>query len=204
MNPKLITAFLLMATVSHGQPRGPVQDLGPITAVTPDLAPLFGFEGKHTSLVPEGWQAPGGGVKLDRFGAHDGKWGVRLDAVTGRGGRSATTSLTQTLKGDFQGKYLEFRAYLRTENVTNATLRLDLFNSEQREVARYVMLGGSLQGTVPWREGIVRIPLTSGVAFARLWVFSQAGTTWVDDIRLLVDGKPAWETAKPAAAPRAP
>lgn len=197
MTFRLMVALFLMTALSRAQP------FNPPALVGPGLAEVFNFEGKHVSLVPEGWQAQAGGVSLDRFGAHEGKWGVRLDSDTKRPG--LITHLNKTLLVDFTGQQIEFRAFLKTEAVTeSATLSMALLDADQKELSRYVMLGGDRKGTTPWQEGIVRMPLLPGAAAVRLWIFAKGGTTWVDDIRLLVDGKPVWEAPKIAAVTHAP
>jgi len=93
---------------------------------------------------------------------------------------------------------LEFRGYLRTENVgqfaglwmredgDSGTLQFDNMQSRQ------------LKGSTPWTEYSIKLPLDPNAKQLFFGVLmAGTGRTWVDDLQVLADGKPIWEA--PAA-----
>ena len=44
-----------------------------------------------------------------------------------------------------------------------------------------------------WKEYSIRIPLAPNGTYVYFGVASEGGTTWADDLELLIDGQPVWE-----------
>src|SRR5262245_24398204 len=81
------------------------------------LATELNFEAEQSGKSPKGWMTfPQGSVALDSEIVHSGKWAVRFerDAKTEEG----FSNLMRILPMEFEGKTIELRGYLRTEDVS--------------------------------------------------------------------------------------
>jgi hypothetical protein len=124
---------------------------------------------------------------------HGGKWAVRIE-------RSPDTpqqfsGITKGLPVDFAGKTIELRGFVRTENVSESASLWLREDGESGPVAfDSVMMKRKIQGTTDWTEYSASVPVQAE-ARQLFFGFFVAGTGkgWVDDIQLLVDGKPIWE-----------
>jgi C-terminal processing protease CtpA/Prc len=164
------------------------------------VADVLGFEEQTGGPLPVGWSGtPSGTVSADKEIVHSGKWSARMERNVDSA--NTFTTLTKSLSVDFLGKEVQLRGFLRTSDVKGyATLWLR--EDGEGSVLRFVnMQKTNLQGTTPWTEYSVILNL---VPDARRIVFGAliqgTGTAWVDDLHLLVDGKPIAEAA--AAPPR--
>ena len=103
---------------------------------------------------------------------------------------------------DFQGRRVQLRGYLRTENVTGSVSlwmrqdgvlpNLHLVNMEPEPVT----------GTRDWKQYSIEFPVDANALNLALGVYvNGTGRAWVDDLELLVDGKPYWNAAKIARQP---
>ncbi len=161
----------------------------------PDFTKLLTFETDHPSGVPSGWRGgPPGTLFADDKIAHGGRWSARLEVPTGKEGGSA---LTQAIPVEFTGTRVELRGFLRTESVSGFAglwLRED---SDTGTVAFANMQSRQIKGTTEWTQYSITLPLR---AEARTLFFgtllSGSGKAWVDDLELLVDGKPIWDAPR--------
>lgn len=165
---------------------------GLVASAAPDeFDRILAFEGAHKGDKPAGWHAyPADTVRVDDRQVHGGKWSVRIERDRTSGGRF--TALGRSLAIDFGGKQVELRGFLRTEAVRKYAglwLRQD---AGRRVVALDNMQRQGLHGTNDWAEYRITMDLHPE---ARQMVFgallSGEGKVWVDDLQLLVDGKPA-------------
>ena len=166
------------------------------SVVRADLGRLLNFEGQQTAGAPHGW---GGGPPETIFAddkiVHSGKWAARLE----RNAASPNTfsTLTIGIPIDFAGTRVELRGFLKTEDVSEFTglwLREDGLGGS---VAFDNMQNLAVKGTHAWKEYSITLPLKPE---AKLLVFgvlsSGTGKAWVDDLQLLVDGKPIQDVPK--------
>ena len=157
---------------------------------------VLAFEASQQGNSPFGWGGgPSGTIFLDSEIVHGGDWSVRIERkAESQGG---FTALTKSIPVDFQGRALELRGYMRTESVTEWAglwLRED---GEAGQVAFDNMQDRALRGTTQWTEYRITLPLAesaSSVVFGAL--LAGEGKVWVDDLQLLVDGKPVSEAPK--------
>jgi hypothetical protein len=163
---------------------------------TPELARILSFETQHTGTFPGGW---GGGppetIAVDDKVVHSGNWSVRLERHPDSS--SSFSTITKGLPADFSGTRLVLRGYLKTDSVTGFAglwLRED---GEAGSVAFDNMQQRGLKGTTDWTEYTINLPLRTEARQVFFGVLvSGTGTTWADDLQLLVDDKPIWEAPK--------
>ncbi len=165
-----------------------------------DLGAILSFETTHTGTAPRGWGGgPAGTIFVDGEVVHGGRWSARLE-------RNATSpngfsTITKAIPMDFAGASIEWRGFLRTEDVSEfaglwmredgdaGVLAFD--NMEQRQV----------KGTRGWTEYSITLPVHRDAKQLFFGVLvAGTGKVWADDLRLLVDGKPVW--AAPKSPPR--
>ncbi len=160
------------------------------------LVQALSFEGKHVEGRPFGWSGgPPETISVDEETVHGGKWSARIDRDGESPGRFS--ALTLSLPVEFKGGNVELHGFLRTQDVEGAAglwLRED---GATGPVQFDNMAGRSLSGTADWAEHSIVLPLDPGarkIFFGAL--LGGTGTLWVDDLRLLVDGKPVWEAPR--------
>ena len=106
-NARLIAAFLLIATT-------PAFSQSSLTRSNVQQA--LGFEDQTASTLT-GWHSyPPGSAAADNSIVHSGRWSVRLQRDAGTAGKFSV--LTRSLPVDFTGTAIEFRAYLRLQDVS--------------------------------------------------------------------------------------
>ena len=175
-----------------------------IAAKNPLPPAVFTFDDDHPSEEPKGWStAPGNTVLVDDSVAHSGKNSVRI----ARDGGSADdfSVMTKVVFPSFTGHSLELRGFLRTENAQSGRTEDEqnggaLWLREDRDgksIEFASMEGRRVHGTTGWTEYSIHLPLrpdAQDIAFGAL--LSGTGKLWVDDLQLLVDGKPVSEVPK--------
>jgi C-terminal processing protease CtpA/Prc len=161
-----------------------------------EVDPLLSFEGSRNGSIPSGWVGgPPGTLFVDDKVAHGGSWSGRIERSAESPGPFST--FTTWIPLDFGGSTLELRGYLRTEDVKDWAglwLRED---GESGSVAFINMQDREIRGTTPWTEYSIRLPIDRAgrkVAFGAL--LAGEGKAWVDDLQLLVDGKPVKSAPK--------
>ncbi len=163
------------------------------------LVKMLSFE-SGTLLGPEAWDGgPQETLSLDDKVVHGGRWSARLE-------RNATSpesfsSLAKVFHLDFEGRAIELRGYIRTEDVKEFVglwLRED--GEDGNSLAFENMQAKAIKGTRDWAEYSITLPLHSEarqIVVGALLV--GTGKLWVDDLQVLVDGKPIWEAPKVVA-----
>ena len=162
-----------------------------------NLATLLSFErGPRPGADPAGWGGgPVGTIFADNRTVHSGQWSARIERTPQS--PSGFSSLTAIIPMDFSGKTIELHGFLRLEGVgqfvglwmreDGDTPALAFDNMQTREV----------KGTADWREYSIVLPLVPAAKQLYFgFLLSGTGKAWVDDMRLLVDGKPVWEAPK--------
>ena len=154
-----------------------------------DLARLFTFEMQQRPGAPIGWGGSAGTIFADDKIVHSGKWAARLERNAASANEFST--ITTAIPINFTGTNIEFRGFLKSEDVS------DFFGLWMREdgdggpVAFDNMQSRQLKGTHDWTEYSVSLPLNKDAKRLFFGVL-QGGTgkTWADDLQMLVDGKP--------------
>jgi hypothetical protein len=153
------------------------------------------FEAEPAGGAPGGWTvSPAGTVLVDGKVVHGGRWSARIERGSDSTGEFST--ITQSIPLDFAGAKIQLRGFLRTEDVTGvAGLAMSLAFEPGRlaleETTRWV------QGTNGWAEFAISRRLSRDAPWLVFGAFvAGTGRAWVDDLELLVDGKPVWEAPK--------
>lgn len=146
--------------------------------------------------MPGGWGGgPPGTIFLDDKVVHSGRWAVRMARNTES--PDTFSAVTKSIEMDFSGATVELRGFLRTEDVSDFVGLWMREDGESPGLAFDNMQSRRLNGTTGWTEYSISLPVRSE---ARTLFFgallSGTGKAWVDDLELLVDGKPVWEAPK--------
>ena len=154
------------------------------------------FETTHSGTFPTGWSGgPPGTVSVDGATVHGGRWSARLERTAASPQRFST--ITKAIPLDVAGSVIEWRGYLRSEDVSDYMglwLRQD---GDAPNLAFVSMQPRRVQGTNDWAEYSISMPRHADATQLVFGVLiSGTGTVWADDLRLLVDGTPMWEAAK--------
>jgi len=160
-----------------------------------DADPLLSFEGSRDGSLPAGWSGgPEGTLFVDDKVVHGGAWAGRIERTAESAGEFST--FTSSIPLDFAGKTIELRGYLRAENVKDWAglwLREDgTFGS-----VAFDNMHRAVRGTTAWAEYTIRLPVDpAGVRVFFGALLAGEGKLWVDDLQLLVDGKPVQSAPK--------
>lgn len=164
-----------------------------------NVAKILGFEIRGSGELPVGWSGgPATTVIVEGNVVHSGSWAVCLDRSAHPSG--AFSTITSAIPIDFSGKRIELRGFLRTTDVSGFTGLWVREDGEAGTLEFDNMQRQQLAGTHDWQEFSVDLPLNpdaNHLVFGAL--LSGRGIAWVDDLQLLVDGKPVAEAAKRAA-----
>jgi C-terminal processing protease CtpA/Prc len=161
-----------------------------------ELEAVLSFETEHIGTSPRGWGGgPVGTIFVDGQIVHSGRWSVRLerDATSPQG----FSTLTKNIPLDFAGTRIEWRGFLRSEDVSGYlglwmredgdTTGLAFDNMQQRQV----------KGTHDWTEYSITLSVHRDATKLYFGVLvGGTGKVWADDLQLLVDGKPVWEAPR--------
>jgi len=164
------------------------------------VADTLSFEFADSSGAPAGWRVWMPPMRWDTTAPHRGRAAARIDRDSTSAGEFSAFS--RTIPAEVSGDTLELRGWLRTETVhgyAGLWLREDALagsvqfdNMERRGIA----------GSTPWTEYRVALPLdrrARTVVFGGLLV--GTGVAWMDDLRLLVDGRPLADAPRVVRTP---
>ena len=161
-----------------------------------NLTKILGFENERSGDKPAGWFGnPSGTVFSDDKIVHSGQWSVRIERNAQSNGEFSV--LGRSIPWEFSGKSIEMRGFLRTENVTGfAGLWMRQDNGAEM-LSLENMQSQQLKGTHDWTEYKITLPVqaeTRSLVFG--FLMSGTGKAWADDLQILVDGRPLWDTTK--------
>lgn len=184
---RLLLVLLAAVLAAPGQP----QD-----SSGPELDAILRFEAQHSGPSPHGWGGgPAGTLRVDGEVVHGGRWSARLERTAAS--EQDFSTLTKGIPLDFSGTTIEWRGFLRGEDVSEYMglwLRQD---ADGQGLAFVSMEPQQVKGTFGWTEYSVQLPLHPD---ARQLVFgvliAGTGKVWADDLQLLVDGKPVWDAPR--------
>ncbi|HVG90771.1 MAG TPA: hypothetical protein VNB54_04710, partial [Alphaproteobacteria bacterium] len=160
------------------------------------LPQVLNFEDQKSVGPPAGWAGrPEGTVFIDDKIVHGGHWAARLERQADSPGTFST--LHRGLTMDFAGTTVELRGFLRTEQVSQMAGLWMREDGETPTLAFDNMANRPVTGTTEWTEYSVKLPVHPE---ARQLVFGAllvgTGKLWVDDLQVLVDGKPVASAPK--------
>lgn len=169
--------------------------------VEEELRARFSFEGGAENGAPRGWGGgPPGTIFLDETHVHSGKGAARIERSADS--PSNFSPITFGLPAEFSGTTLELKAYLRSEAVEGVAALWLREDGESGIVAFDNMLDRQLRGTNPWAPFSIRLPLKAEARKILFGAFlAGTGKVWLDDVELLVDGKPVWQAPRTVPAP---
>ncbi|HEX3095457.1 MAG TPA: S41 family peptidase [Candidatus Angelobacter sp.] len=160
------------------------------------LPQVLNFEDQKSAGPPAGWVGkPEGTVFTDDKIVHGGHWAARLERNVQSDG--AFSTLHRAIAMDFAGTTLELRGFLRTEQVSQLAGLWMREDGETPSLAFDNMANRPVTGTTEWTEYSVKLPVhpeARQLFFGALLVGS--GKLWVDDLQVLVDGKPVGSAPK--------
>lgn len=180
---------VMAQTASQVPPTSPVQ-------TEPAGGDVIDFENDAPGSVPAGWWAgPEGAVQVDGSVAHSGQRSVRIERKPDS--PSTFSTLTKALPIDFSGNTIEWRGFLRTEDVSGYA---GLWMREDKDgaAAEFAhMQDRQVKGTTDWREYSITLPVHPGAQKLLIgFLLEGTGKAWADDLQLLVDGKPISQAPK--------
>lgn len=160
------------------------------------LPQILNFEDQQAVGSPTGWMAsPAGTIFADNKIVHDGKWAARLERTADSPG--GFSSLHRAIAMNFAGKTAELHGFLRLDQVEGFTGLWMREDGEDGLVAFDNMQRAQLKGTTDWKEYFIQLPVNAeGRQLFFGVLLAGTGKVWVDDLQLLVDGKPVWEAPK--------
>jgi C-terminal processing protease CtpA/Prc len=164
-----------------------------VKALEPGFEDVLRFEVPPGNQELPGW---GGGppetIHRDTVVVHGGEAAVRLQRDKSSAEKFST--ITKRIPIDFQGESIEMRGYLRLEGVTKFVGLWMRQDSPEGVLEFDNMQNQSISGTKDWAEYSIRLPIDDNATYLVFGVLiSGEGTLWVDDLELLVDGKPIRE-----------
>lgn len=160
------------------------------------LTKILGFEDERIGEKPGGWYSnPPATVFSDDKIIHGGQRSLRIERNAQSSG--AFSVVGRSIPWEFSGKTIEIRGFLRTEDVTGYAGLWIRQDSDRQMLALENMQSQELKGTHDWAEYKITLPIhaeTRSVVFG--FLMSGTGKAWADDLQILIDGRPLWETAK--------
>jgi hypothetical protein len=166
-----------------------------------NVADILGFEVQGSGGLPAGWiGGPAGTVSIEGDMVRSGSRAVVLDRSAHQSGSFSTISAAIPI--DFTGERIELRGFLRTKNVLGSAA-LWMREDGDREMLEFANTQGQqFAGTHDWQQFSINLPLNENADHLRFGaLLAGSGTAWVDDLQLLVDGKPIAEAVESAPQP---
>lgn len=174
-----VLLFLALALIGYSQ-----------TITRQNLETILGFENSRPGAFPAGWGGnPANTIFTDDQVVHSGKYSARIERDASS--TAAFSTLTTAIPLDFAGKTVEWRGFIKTENVSDFVALWLREDATGGSVAFSTLQGLGLKGTMDWKEYSITVPvMPEGKQLVFGFLLSGTGKGWVDDLQLLVDGKP--------------
>lgn len=161
------------------------------TITRQNLGSILGFENGSPGAFPKGWGSigPASTIVIDDSVVHSGKYSARVERDSSTPETFSGVSISIPI--DFAGEKIEWHGFLKTENVNGFVALYLREDGDTPSIAFATLQGLNLNGTRDWTEYSVSIPIVrEGKQLHFGFLLSGTGKAWVDDLRLLVDGKP--------------
>lgn len=160
------------------------------------LAEILSFEAPNSGTLPVGWNVtPPGNVSLDDKVVHAGRWSLRIERQADM--TTPISGIVTALPMDFTGMVIELRGFIRIEGVSEFVALWIREDGDSPALAFDSLQKRRINGTADWTEYSISVPLSADAKQLVIgFLLSGPGKAWVDDMRLLVDGKPIWEAPK--------
>lgn len=131
----------------------------------------------------------GGGIVTDDQVVHSGKYSASIERNASS--LAAFSTLTTTIPLDFAGKTIEWRGFIKWENVGGFVALWLREDGDTPALAFATLQGLNLNGTRDWTEYSISVSaMPEGKQLYFGFLLSGTGKAWVDDLQLLVDGIP--------------
>jgi C-terminal processing protease CtpA/Prc len=189
MRHLLLAAMLCTALTVSGEAQN--------VSVGPELESTLTFETTPSGSLPSGWGGgPPGTIAVDGEVVHGGRWSARLER-TATNAQANFSTLTRSIPIEFSGNTIEWRGFLRIESVSEFMGLWMRQDGDTPNLAFATMQPREINGTHDWTEYSITFPLHREAKQLFFGVLlAGTGKVWVDDLRLLVDGKPVWEAPR--------
>jgi len=161
------------------------------------LASILGFENGTAGQYPAGWGGTQNGtIFIDNQVVHSGRNSARIERTANSPQEYST--LTTGIPLDFAGKTIEWRGFLRTENVNGYAALWLREDGNSPNLAFSTLQDLNLNGTRGWTQYSISVPvLQQGTQLWFGFLLTGTGKAWVDDLQLLVDGVPVGNLTTP-------
>src|ERR1700679_90959 len=166
MRPALLLVLLvslegMLSSGIHAQTVPPASTQNAAAAKIAVSGDLFDFEGDSAGAAPAGWWGgPVGTVLVDGNIAYSGQRSVRIERKADSAGSFST--LTKSLPMDFAGSSIEWRGFLRTEDVSDFAGFWMREDKDDASVEFDNMQNRQIKGTTGWTEYSIKLPLHPG------------------------------------------
>ena len=161
---------------------------GAQTITRQNLAQILGFENGVAGAFPAGWSGSAG-IFIDNQVAHSGRNSARIDRTSSS--PSTFSTLTVAIPLDFAGKTIEWRGFVKTENVSDAVAIWLREDGDAPSLGFATSQGLGVKGTTDWKEYSITLPVINEAKQLYFgFLLIGTGRAWVDDLQLLVDGQP--------------
>ena len=129
-------------------------------------------------------------IITDSTEKHSGKRSLLIEKTDPLKPSSMLQSLG-TIPAKYEGKEMEVKVYLKFESVSDfVSLGIAVDDADYDRIKYAQVDYKKLKGTSDWKEYSVKIPLPKEGRYIRIWPgLAGTGKLWVDDIRILIDGK---------------
>src|SRR5262245_23577019 len=186
----VISASLMFVTLTAD---GQTQNI----SVGRELEAILTFEATHNGTAPFGWGGgPPGTIAVDGETVHGGRWSARLERNATNAGQPFS-ALTRSIPIEFSGTTIEWRGFLRSENVSDFMALWMRQDGDTPNLAFATMQPQQIKGTNDWTEYSITFPVHREATQLFFGVLiAGTGKVWADDLRLLVDGKPVWDAPR--------
>ncbi len=170
---RILVAFVLFALTCVAQPR-----------TRKDFAEPIGFENGK----PVGWYFPGE-AEIDTEIKHAGASSARI--VRTPASANGFSTVTTSIPLDFETMTIEWRGFIKTEDVRDFVALWCRVDGEQGGLAFASLQSQKIDGTRDWKEYSITVQVPKeGKQVVFGFLLGGPGKMWVDDLQLLADGKP--------------
>lgn len=152
-----------------------------------DFASPVGFENGK----PAGWGFPENAA-IDTEIKHSGTASARI--IRTPESPNGFTTVTTAIPIDFEASVIEWRGFIKTEDVRDHVALWCRVDGDQRSLAFASLQSQKINGTRDWQEYSISVKVPKdGEQVVFGFLLGGPGRMWVDDLQLLADGKPVSE-----------